>query len=80
MAYPEMNVYKFLKIVLEKLNLIIKDTFMLEEDSKTRLPYKSDLLTSVREALINALMHAYYDSDKPIKITAYPDYINLCSN
>lgn len=74
MAYPEMNVYKFLKIVLEKLNLTIKDTFILEEDSKTRLPYKSDLLTSVREALVNSLMHAYYDSDKPIKITAYPDY------
>lgn len=74
MEYPELNVYKFFKIVLEKLNLTIKDTFILEEDSKTRLPYKSDLFTSVREALVNAIMHAYYDSDKPIKITAYPDY------
>lgn len=74
MEYPELNVYKFLKIVLEKLNLTIKDKFTLEENSKTRLPYKSDLFTSVREALVNALMHSYYDSDKPIKITAYPDY------
>lgn len=74
MEYPELNVYKFFRIVLEKLNLTIKDTFILEEESKTRLPYKSDLFTSVREALVNALMHSYYDSDKPIKITAYPDY------
>lgn len=74
MEYPELNLYKFFRIVLEKLNLTIKDTFILEEDSKTRLPYKSDLFTSVREALVNALMHSYYDSDKPIKITAYPDY------
>lgn len=74
MEYPELNVYKFFRIVLEKLNFTIKDTFVLEEESKTRLPYKSDLFTSVREALVNALMHSYYDSDKPIKITAYPDY------
>ena len=74
MEYPELNVYKFFKIVLEKLNLTIKDAFILEEDSKTRLPYKSDLFTSVREALVNALMHSYYDSDKAIKVTAYPDY------
>lgn len=74
MEYPDLNVYKFLKIVLEKLNLTIKDTFILEEKSKSRLPYKSDLFTSVREALVNALMHSYYDSDKPIKIIAYSDY------
>lgn len=74
MEYPELNVYKFYRIVLEKLNLTIKDTFILEEERKTRLPYKSDLFTSVREALVNALMHSYYDSDKPIKITAYQDY------
>lgn len=74
MEYPELNVYKFFRIVLEKLNYTIKDTFILEDDSKKRLPYKSDLFTSVREALVNSLMHSYYDSDKPIKITAYPDY------
>ena len=74
MGYPELNVYKFFRIVMEKLNLTIKDTFILEEKRKTRLPYKSDLFTSVREALVNALMHSYYDSDTPIKVIAYPDY------
>lgn len=48
MEYPELNVYIFLRIVLEKLKLTIKDTFILEEESKIRLPYKSDLFTSVR--------------------------------
>lgn len=47
---------------------------MLDESTKMRLPFKSDLLTSVREALVNSLMHAYYDSDTPIRINAYPDY------
>lgn len=74
MAYPDLNVYKFFRIVLAKLNLTIKDTFILKDEIKTRLPYKSDLFTSIREALVNALMHSYYDSDKPIKVTAYPDY------
>lgn len=72
--YSDINVYEFFKIVLDKLNLTIKDEFSLEEGSKTRVPYKSDLLTSLREALVNSLMHAYYDSNKPIVITAYPDY------
>lgn len=74
MEYPELNVYKFFRIVLQKLNLTIKDNFILEDESKLRLPYKSDLFTSVREALVNALMHSYYDSDIPIKVVAYPDY------
>lgn len=72
--YPDLNIYKFYRIVLEKLRSTIKDTFILEEHSKTRLPYKSDLLTSIREALVNSLMHAYYDSDQPIKIVTCPDY------
>ena len=79
MEYPDLNIYKFFKIVLEKLNLTIKDTFILEEDSKSRLPYKSDLFTSVREALVNSIMHSYYDSDKPIKITAYKDYYEFAN-
>lgn len=74
MEYPNLNIYSFLKIVSEKINLTIEDTFILDENSKSRLPYKSDLFTSVREAIVNCLMHSYYDSDIPIKITAYPDY------
>lgn len=73
-AYPQLNVYSFLRIVQEKIKITVKDEFILDEKTQTRLPFRKDLLTSVREALVNSLMHAYYDSDIPIKITAYPDY------
>lgn len=74
MEYPDLNVYTYFRIISEKLRLTLNDPFVLDEDSKTRLPYKSDLFTSVREATVNCLMHSYYDSDKPIRITVYPDY------
>ncbi len=73
-AYSRMNVYSFFRLVMDKMQITVKDEFMLDENTKTRLPFKTDLLTSVREALVNSLMHAYYDSDNAIKITAYPDY------
>ena len=46
----------------------------MDEDTKSRLPFRTDLYTAVREALVNSLMHAYYDSNSPIVITAFPDY------
>lgn len=65
------------KLTMEKLSISLKDEFILNENTKTRLPFKSDLITSAREALVNSLMHAYYASDVPIKITSYPDYIEF---
>lgn len=73
-SYSEMNVYRFFRLVMEKMQITVKDEFMLDNITKRRLPFKTDLLTSVREALVNSLMHAYYDSDTSIKITSYPDY------
>ncbi|WP_164507621.1 ATP-binding protein [Loigolactobacillus zhaoyuanensis] len=32
---------------------------------------------TVKEALVNSLMHAYYDSDRPIKIIDYNDYFEF---
>lgn len=61
-------------MTLDKLNGTLKDEFMLDENTKSRLPFRTDLYTAVREALVNSLMHAYYDSNSPITITAYPDY------
>lgn len=68
------NIYGFYRAVIDKLKLTIKEEFILDEETKSRLPFRTDLLTSVREALVNALMHSYYGSDSPIKITAYTDY------
>lgn len=73
MSYPEMNIFDFYIEVINKLKYTIKDQFKLGENSQ-RLPFKNDLEESVREALVNSLMHAYYDADFPIKITAVEDY------
>lgn len=73
-AFPQLNVYSFYRMTLDKLNGTLKDEFMLDENTKSRLPFRTDLYTAVREALVNSLMHAYYDSNSPITITAYPDY------
>lgn len=73
-GYPDLNMFDFLLIVMEKLSATVKDPFILDENSKTRIPFKKDLEESLREALVNCLMHAYYDADFPITITALPDY------
>ncbi|NST07525.1 transcriptional regulator, partial [Enterococcus faecalis] len=76
MNYPEMNIFSFYTIVIEKFALAIPDTFRQSQDM-TRGSYKSDLLLSLKEALVNVLMHAYYDSDHVIKIADYDDYIEF---
>ena len=73
-THPQINVYSFFRNVLEKLKVTIKEEFVIDSDTQTRLPFRNELLTSIREALVYSLMHAYYDSETPIKITAYPDY------
>lgn len=73
-AFPQLNVYSFYRMAMDKLKATIKDEFMLDKDTQSRLPFRTDLYTAVREALVNSLMHAYYDSNSPIVIIAYPDY------
>ena len=72
--FPDLNVFDFLLIVRDKLSATVKEPFTLDDGSQARLPIKRDLEESLREALVNSLMHAYYDTDSPIKITAFPDY------
>lgn len=73
MDYPELNVYSFYLRVIEKLTQSIESKFELTSDL-TRESFLSDMSVALREALINSLMHAYYASPEPIKITAYDDY------
>lgn len=72
--FPQLNVYSFYRMTLDKLNATLQDEFILDEETKSRLPFRTDLYTAVREGLVNSLMHAYYDSNSPIVITAFPDY------
>ncbi|MHA6383980.1 hypothetical protein ACX3V1_13885, partial [Escherichia coli] len=57
-AFPQLNVYGFYRMTLDKLNGTLKDEFMLDENTKSRLPFRTDLYTAVREALVNlSLIH-----------------------
>ena len=76
MNYPEMNIFSFYNIVIKKLELSVPDKYR-QTDELTRGSYRADLLLALKEALVNALMHAYYDSDKVIKITDFDDYIDF---
>lgn len=74
MMYPDLNMFDFFNLSYKKLTATTSDRFELNDESAHRLPFKKDLSESIREALVNCLMHAYYDFDSPIVITAYQDY------
>lgn len=74
MMYPDLNMYDFFNLAYKKLTATTNDRFELNDESAHRLPFKKDLSESIREALVNCLMHAYYDFDSPIVITAYNDF------
>lgn len=74
MMYPDLNMYDFFNLTYKKLTATTNDRFELNDESAHRLPFKKDLSESIREALVNCLMHAYYDFDSPIAITAYNDF------
>ncbi len=77
MQYPELNIFDFYLIVYKKLGDSIKNKFILDKENKQRLPYKDNLQESMREALVNSLMHAHYDNNFPIKISLYNEYIEF---
>ena len=74
MMYPDLNMYDFFNLAYKKLTATTNDRFELNDESAHRLPFKKDLSESIREALVNCLMHAYYDFDSPIVITEYNDF------
>ena len=76
MSYPEMNIYSFYNAVYERMTSRIEEAFLLDNKSQ-RMPYRNDLSKTIRESLVNTLMHAYYGADTPLKITEYPDYIEF---
>ena len=74
MMYPDLNMFDFFNLAYKKLTTTTNDRFEFNNESAHRLPFKKDLSESIREALVNCLMHAYYDFDSPIVITAYQDF------
>ncbi|HDE9322850.1 TPA: putative DNA binding domain-containing protein, partial [Staphylococcus aureus] len=68
----DLNVYSFFEKVLIKLTDNIEESFSLN-DGLTRQNYARDLKVAIREALVNTLMHAYYDTKQSIKIVNCED-------
>ncbi len=73
MNFPEMNIFSFYRRVLTLLEEGIPDKYTQDTDL-TRGSYHSDMMLAIKEALVNSLMHAYYDSSEPIVINDYSDY------
>ncbi|NHL96806.1 RNA-binding domain-containing protein [Lactobacillus helveticus] len=73
MNYPEMNIYSFYNVVLPRIASNINDKYTQDEDL-TRGSYVADLRSAAKEALVNCLMHAYYDGTIAIQIEDRPSY------
>lgn len=76
MNFPNINIFSFYNIVEPKLREGISDKFS-QNDDLSRKSYYSDLRIAAKEALVNSLMHAYYDGNVPIKIIDKPSYFEF---
>lgn len=73
LIYPNLNILKFYRTVLDKLFATIDEPFDLDEKAVRKS--KSELQTVLREALVNMLMHAdYLDKDNPVRCEVHDLY------
>ena len=75
-TWGEGNLYNFFNVVIRKLYLSVEKNFQLLEDQKTREEY-SGIQIALREMLVNAIIHADYKIDTPLKITKYSNYFEF---
>lgn len=72
----QMNIYNFYTIVYEKLSILLKESFELDQ-YQLRIPV-SDFDETIRECLVNCLAHADYSQPFPsIKIEAFDGWFNF---
>lgn len=76
MNFPDLNIFSFYKQVLPKLRVGIKDKYS-QDDDLARGSYYSDLELAAKEALVNALMHAYYNGNTAVKVIDRPSYFEF---
>lgn len=74
--FPDLNIFSFYKLVLPKLQSGVSDKY-LQDNNLTRGSYFADLQLAAKEALVNALMHAYYNGQTAIKIIDRPSYFEF---
>lgn len=73
LSYPNLNILKFYRIVLDKIFTTIEEPFDLDKNAIRKS--KSELQIVLREALVNMLIHAdYLDKDSPIRCEVHDLY------
>lgn len=75
-TWGEGNLYNFFFIVIEKLYNSVKKEFKLDDDNLVRTE-KNAVQIALREAFINAIIHADFKIEESLKITRYPSYFQF---
>lgn len=73
---PE-NIFSFFQQIKRKLDANLLNPFSLDASGTQRTDFGVLFNRVIREALANALTHAYYKSSKSIQIQQFPDYIEF---
>lgn len=76
MNYPSLNVFSFYNLVINKLSTSTPDKYT-QDENLTRTSYYKDVIIAAKEALVNSLMHAYYDGNVGVKIVDRPSYFEF---
>lgn len=74
-GHPE-NIFSFFNMVSSKIATLVQNSFKVNNDL-TREDSGEKLLRSLREALVNSLVHADYRSKLPTKITFQKDKVEF---
>ncbi len=70
------NIFSFFNFVWDKFTYLITNKFNLENEL-IRQDQSTSILIALREALVNALVHADYLSSEQIKISVFPESIEF---
>lgn len=76
MNYLTLNIFSFYNLVLNKIEANVPDPFIQGNDL-SRTSYHNDLIVAAKEALVNCLMHSYYDGMVGVKIVDRPSYFEF---
>lgn len=76
MEYPDLNVFMYFDIVMNKLRGQVANPFMLDNNLQ-RIPVGAKRENVLREGLANMLTHADYSIDKGIVLTVHPGYFEF---
>lgn len=76
MSFPSLNLFSFYNLVAAKIESSVTDPF-IQDNSLSRTSYHGDVVSAAKEALVNCLMHSYYDGMVGVKIIDRPSYFEF---